>query len=249
MKKQILIAVAVVAMASFTACGKRDIMLPDAVLINKANNYYAKGRYTQATENYRKSVEENPDSPYRKMAVLGLADSLYKDKSYFEAVLYYERFIELYPLDTHTPRAQFYLGMCYYYDSHSSDRDQASTKKAFDAFSKFIKKYPDHELIPFAKTYREEMSATMADALLSVANFYYRLNQDQAAISRYVEYIAKYPESDAVAQVMYRMAECLNRQQSYKKAAQILADIIERFPNDPWAAKAATLAEKLKIKK
>ncbi|MDH5637561.1 MAG: hypothetical protein OEZ04_03640, partial [Nitrospinota bacterium] len=56
-----------------------EMVTDDSRLLERANNFYARQRFNQATESYRKVMDEYPDSKYRKVAVIGLADSLYKE--------------------------------------------------------------------------------------------------------------------------------------------------------------------------
>jgi len=229
-------------------CAKKELTQPDAKLIDQANNYYSRDRFTQATESYRKSIEKNPDSPFRKAAILGLADSLYKDKSYFEAELYYERFVELYPMDPLKPRAAFYDGMCYYHDSHASDRDQTQTKKAMDIFNDFVKDYPDHPLAPYARTFAAEMRSTLAGSVLEIARFYHRVNKPHSAIGRLEEFLKTYQDTKDAPEAMYLLGDCYFREQSYKKAAIAFTDLIKKYPGSEYATMAAAQAESIKLK-
>ncbi len=231
------------------SCGKDEFVLPGAGLVNTANNYYARGRFTQASDTYRKFIDENPDSPFRKKAILGLADSLYKDKLYFEAALYYERFAELYPLDNLTSRALFYMSMCYFKNSSTADRDQTQTNKAIESFDKFLATYPNHNLAPIAKKLRDEKISVRAGAALEVARFYHRINKSQSAIGRLKEYLAFYPGSKQEPEAMFLLGECYYREQSYKIAARIFAAIIKTYPQSAYAKKAADLSERITIKK
>lgn len=241
-------AAALAFCALCVSCASKELAQPDAVLINKANNFYARERFNQATEAYRQSIHENPDSPYRKNATLALADSLYKEKKYFEAILYYERFIELYPLDPLKPRALFYMGMCYYHDSRTPDRDQTQTKKAMETFGAFIQDYPDHPLAPYAKKFRREMIGVIETSLMEVGRFYHRTHKNQSAILRLTEYLGKYPEGPYVPEAMLLLGEAYYREQAYKKAALVFTDLVRRFPESEYAARAKTLVRNMGLK-
>lgn len=224
-----------------------DVAQPDAMLMDNANNFYSRGRYSQAVDLYRKSVEHNPDSPHRKGAALGLADALYKEKEYFEAALYYERFVELYPLDPATPRAYFYLAMCNYNDVHSPDRDQANTKKAKEAFTRFVEKYPNHQLTPFAKKFTGEMVSRLIESEMEVIRFYHKVNKNQAVIWRATDHIKQYPASPFMEEAQFILGECYYREQLYKEAASVFIALIEKNPAGAYSADATKLAENIKL--
>lgn len=247
MKQLRYLAVAFAA-AVLSACASgMDVAQPDSMLMDNANNLYAKARYSQAVDLYRKSVEQNPDSPYRKGAAMGLADALYKEKEYFEATLYYERFTELYPLDPATPRAYFYLAMCHYSDAHTPDRDQANTRKAMTAFARFIEKYPNHRLAPLAKKFSEEMGSILVESEMEVIRFYHKTNKNQAAIWRIKDHMKQHPASPYMEEALFIWGECLYREQSYREAASVFITLIEKNPGGVYSASAAELAKNIKL--
>lgn len=234
---------------AMSACSSApQIAQPDAVLVNKAGNMYARARFSQASDLYRKSIEENPDSPFRKQSVLGLADSLYKDKEYVEAGLYYERFSELYPLDANTPRSFFYLAMCHYHSTHTPDRDQTNTAKAVVAFNRFLEKYPNHILSPIARNYITEMNTLIRDSGIEVARFYNRVGQNMAAIERLKEFLAKYPDSGLTEEALFMLGESYYREQAFNDAAQVFIKLIEKYPNGEFSGQAVALAQTIKLK-
>ncbi len=231
------------------SCGGDVITGKGAILANKANGFYAKERFQQATDSYRLFVEQNPDSPYRRTSIIGLADSSYKDQDYFTAILYYERFLELYPIDKLTPRAVFYLGMSHYNDSHDPDRDQTPSFRAKETFEMFLERFPDHPLSPFAKKYKGEMEARIAQSEMEIVRFYSRVNQHNSAVIRLKEYIEAHPDSAAMPEAMFLLGKSYYKEQAYKKAAMVFTAVIEKYPDSSFASQAADLAKKLKIKK
>lgn len=241
--------IAVFAAVSISSCASGpDVAQPDAMLIDNANNFFSRGRFSQSVELYRKSVEQNPDSPFRKGAAIGLADSLYKEKEFFEAALYYERFTELYPLDPITPRAYFYKAMCHYSDVRSPDRDQTNTKKAKEAFETFIRKYPNHNLATVAKKLAGEMNDHLIDSEMDVIRYYHRASRNQGAIWRIKDHIQKYPASPHTEEALFIMGECYYREQAYKEAASTFIALIEKNPKGEFSTKAAELAKEIKLK-
>jgi len=250
MKKQ-LCALALTALVSGLAgChSDKQIIKKDSILASRANNYYARKRLTQATELYRKLVDEHPDSSFRKQAIIALADTLYKDTKYFEAVLYYERFIQLYPLDPLTPRAQFYLAMSYYHDTTTLDRDQSSTIKTMESFAIFLKKYPKHPLAFFAKKKKIEMEQLRSKSMMDIARFYRKINRNQSAITRLKEFIDLYPDSSEIPEALFLIAEAYKAEQSFKNAALAYTLLLDKYPDSEYAPKAIIEAQKLKLNK
>jgi len=236
------------ALALASACtSAQEAPTPDSQLVNKANESYADGRFTQAAERYRLINDEHPDSPYLRLALLGLADSLYKDKEYVEASLYYERFIQLYPLDPLTPRALFYQGMSAYLDTSTSDRDQTNTLKAIELFDSFTTAYPAHPLAPPARERKGNMESQLAESHLEVARFYHRIGQNNAALIRLREFMEAYPASPLMPEALWMMGECYYREQAYKEAGRAFISLMEHYPASEYAPQAASLAKTLEL--
>ncbi|VAX21565.1 hypothetical protein MNBD_NITROSPINAE02-871 [hydrothermal vent metagenome] len=249
MNRLVCVMVMAALVSPLVSCGGDKITGKGATLANRANGFYAKERFQQATNAYRLFVEQNPDSPYRRTSIIGLADSSYKEEDYFTAILYYERFLELYPIDKLTPRAVFYLGMSHYNDSHSPDRDQTPSFRAKETFAMFLERFPDHPLTPFAKKYKGEMEARIAQSEMEIIRFYSRVNQNHSAVIRLKEYIEAHPDSAEMPEAMFLLGKSYYDEQSYKKAAMVFTAVIEKYPKSDFASQAANLAKTLKIKK
>ncbi|MDH4184453.1 MAG: outer membrane protein assembly factor BamD [Nitrospinota bacterium] len=227
---------------------KKEMVADDSLLLNKANNFFARSRFNQATDSYRKLVEGYPDSSYKKVGLIGLADSLYKEGQFEEADLYYSRFVELYPLDEMTPRALFYYGMSQVMLTSTPDRSQTKTKTAINVFDEFTRRYPDNNLTPSAAWHKKQMEAMLAESKLEVARFYHRTGRNAAAINRLREFLEENPATPDAPEAMFLLGECLMREQAYKRAAEVFTVLIGAHPDSPWALKARATANKLILK-
>lgn len=247
MKKVLYGAVVLLFAAGCASDG--DLVKEDSLLMDAANEAYANKRFTMATDRYRRLMDGHPDSPHRKLALLGLADSLYKEKKYFEAILYYERFVELYPLDRQTPRARFYLAASYYKDAFDPDRDQSNTGKALTYFDDFMEKHPDHDLAPYARRMRTEMEESISESHLEIARFYRRTRKNQSAILRLEDFMKTYPGSPSIPEAMYLLGGAYYEEEAYRKAAEVFISLISKYPESEFSVKAKALAENIKLKK
>lgn len=244
----LMLSIALPSALLLTGCGKGEFVRKEGAEVNTANNLYARERFTQAVDSYRQFLDENPDSPFRKSAIIGLADSLYKDKQYMESALYYERFIELYPLDGLTSRAAFYLAMCSYHNASSADRDQSLTAKAEKAFALFIAKYPESALSGLAKKFRSQMLRTLEGSDMEIARYYWRLGKNQAAIGRIQKFLEKWKNPEMEPEALYMLGDCYYREQAYKKAAGVFSFLMKKFPSNSFSVKAARVGENMNIK-
>jgi len=229
------------------ACATENKVSLDAVTANKANNFYARERFTQAAEVYHKAVDENPDSPYLKMSLLGMADAYYKDKDYLMGSIYYERFIELYPLDPKTARAVFYNGVCYYNEALDPDRDQENTRKAIENFGRLEKDFPHSSFVPYGRKMKKEMLGSLDTAEIEVIRFYHRVNKNMAAIRRVQAFLEAKPESPYAAEAMFILGDSYQREQAYRKAAGVYTYLIKKYPTSEFTDSAIARADKLSL--
>ncbi|MFW2331884.1 MAG: outer membrane protein assembly factor BamD [Nitrospinota bacterium] len=215
--------------------------------LDKANNYYARSRFVIAADLYRKTLTATPKSKYRQDALLGLADSLYKSKEYFESSLNYIKFLTLYPLSNSSSHATFYLGMCQYFEAGDAERDQTSALKAINTFTTLLNKHGDSSFAPYAIKYRAELRKRYEAYLFTVANFYYRVDKNISAIGRFKDYIKNYPRSKRVPEAYYKIASSYYKESAYRKTAATLTMLIESYPDSKWSKKGIELSSLLKL--
>jgi outer membrane assembly lipoprotein YfiO len=245
-----LVAAMMMGLILLAGCAEtmKELQADDSVLLDKANNFYARTRFNQAAGSYRKLVEGYPDSNYRKAGLIGLADSLYKEGQFDEASLHYERLVELYPMDDLTPRALFYSGMSHMMLTSNLERNQAKTKTSMRIFGEFITRYPDHQLAPSAGWYKKEMARMLAGSKLEIARFYHRTGKSASAIGRLKEYIEENPKAPEAPEAMFMMGDSYMREQAYRQAAEVFTVLIGAHPESQWAQKARAAAGKLALK-
>ena len=240
---------AILIVTTFSGCSNsKGLIKKDDTLMNEANNHYARDQFLEANEKYQKLVDEFPDSRHRKLSILGIADSLFKQNKFFEAALFYGRFKELYPMDYLAPKALFYQAMCHYNDTSTYDRNQSSAQKAVNIFNEFIKEYPDHLLKPYAEEKKAKMISLMRESEMSIIRFYHRTNRNQSAIMRISEFLEKNPYSKHIPEVLFILGDSYVHEQAYKKAAKAYMEIIEKYPNSMHYKLAIQMAKKLKLK-
>jgi outer membrane protein assembly factor BamD len=206
-------------------------------IFNDANYYFAKGKYEPSQKQYRRILDEFPDTPFRVNALLGSADAYYMLGEYFLSAPLYEQYQDLYPLHDKIVHARLYEAMSYSRDTMKIERDQTNTTKALDAFSKFVLKYPDHPATPFAKEKQKE---------IQTIEFYYRIDSFVSCITRADIFVDMYPETKYVPYALLLKGKSYREEEAFKKAEKTFRDLLEEFPNTPEAAEAKTEIEKLK---
>jgi len=153
-----------------------------------------KKKYDRSAEAFRKFKEDFPLSTYTPLAELRLADSLYFDKNYAEAIVLYEEFKKLHPIHPEIPYAINQVGMCHFKQMLSVDRDQTVTEKALEQFRYVVENFPQSKYTSDAKTNMQLCQRHLADHEFVIADFYYRMGHYKAARGRFEEILKKYPD-------------------------------------------------------
>ena len=153
-----------------------------------------KKKYERSAEAFRKFKEEFPLSTYTPLAELRLADSLYFDQNYAEAIVQYEEFKKLHPTHPEIPFAIYQVGMCYLQQMRSVDRDQTVTEKALEQFRYVVENFPQSKYTSDAATKMQLCQRQLAEQEFYIGHFYYRMGHYKAALGRFEAILKKYPD-------------------------------------------------------
>src|SRR3989304_9782909 len=104
---------------------------------------FNKREYPDALKKFEELKSSFPDSPpYTVWAELKVGDCHFLQGEYSEAIAAYEEFKKIHPTHEEIPYVQFQIGMSYFNQMLSLDRDQTFTNKALSSFEYLIARYP-----------------------------------------------------------------------------------------------------------
>ena len=155
---------------------------------------YNSGWYKKSIESFEKLKDYYPFSKYAILAELKIADAHYKLEQYGDAIYAYESFESLHPRNEATPYVVYQIGMCYFDQLSSPDRDQTPARKAIETFQRLLQQHPDS---PYAARAREHINLclkSMAESEFLVGVFYYKSEHYQGALERFKRVISRYPD-------------------------------------------------------
>ena len=245
-----------VVLAGVSACGSGSkkppvgSLEPDKFLWERGSEELNKKRWLTAREYFRELMDSYPQSPYRADAKLGLADTYLGEGSAESQVLAineYREFLSYYPTHRRADYAQFKLGMSYYYQMHSPDRDQTETDEAITELTHFVEQYPNSALIDEGRKRLREARDRRSDANFRVGLFYMRTGRfPPAAIDRFQTILKNDPEYTRRDSVYFYLAEALIRMKRDAEALPYLDRLIAEFEYSEHLEEAKKLAETLK---
>lgn len=195
-KVLLLLLVSFIALSFFSGCsGPKNKQEKSAQeLANEGLEHYEDEDYTYAIESFEKLRDWYPFSKLAILAEFKIAESYYFLKDYDEAIYAYEEFERLHPRNEAIPYTAYQIGICYFEQIDTIDRDQTSTRKALNQFMNVKKRFPESE---YAKKSEEKITScikTLAGHELYIARFYYKAKHYKGALARFEAVISDYPD-------------------------------------------------------
>lgn len=155
-------------------------------------------RYILAIDKLRLIKNKFPYSKFSAEAQLRIADVYFLQESFGEAALAYETFRDLHPKHPSVPYAMYRTALSYFKDTPELvARDQASARKALDAYTEFLKRYPEAPESNQARADLHEAMNHLAEKELYIGEFYFKREKWESAQARFNKLIEQFPETEA----------------------------------------------------
>lgn len=189
------------SLLSLTACGlfksqeAKELEKTPESLIMEGLDAYQRKRYEKAGEAFQNLKDRFPYNPYAIVAELKLADSHYLNKEYLLAATAYKEFEKLHPANEIIPYVIFQLGMCYFKQMPTIDRDQSYAFQAVQEFERLIKNYPRSEYVSQAESNLIKAKKNLAAHDFYIGEFYLNQKNYKAALVRFEGILRDFPDT------------------------------------------------------
>jgi outer membrane protein assembly factor BamD len=190
-------------------------------------------------------TENSAEKNYDAKVILKRAEAYYEKDDFIEAAGEYQHFIDLHPLHEWADYAQFKLGMSYFHQIRTIDRDPEPTQNALSAFQKFLSVYPDSEYADEARKRIRLCETYLAEHLLYVGRFYYKKGAYPAAINRFNSLLVAYPDLPPAEEAVYYLGLSYYYSENPDQAASHLRDLVDRYPDSPYRKPVEKLLARL----
>lgn len=198
------------------------------------------------TKDTLEKTEDSPERNYDPKVILMRAEAFYIDKMYSEAVVEYQHFLDLHPLHEWASYSLFKLGISYFRQIQTVDRDQEPTRKALETFQNFLSVYPDSEYTTKAKEMILTCNEILAESHLYIGRFYYKKKAYPAAIVRFEELLSSFPDLSQSEDALYYLAWSYYKQENTKQASSYLERLLSDFPQNRYQKPARKLLDRLR---
>ena len=191
------------------------------------------------------SLSEDLKELYDAEALLNKADGLFKNKDYIGATKEYQRFLELHPLHQSASYAQYRVGLSYFKQIRSIDRDIEPVQKALLSFETVLKNYPGNEyaddVTAKIKTCREKL----AEREFYIGTFYLKKENYPAAIERFRNILTDYSDTEVVQKAIYHLGIAYSSSGEPDKAVEALQNLIDKYPDTSYKKNATQVLARL----
>ena len=178
-----------------------------AQLAQEGEAAFQRKKWTKAVDAFQKLKDRYPFSPYALTAEMKIADALYLQENYEEAIVAYQEFERMHPRNESVPYAVFMQGMSNYRRLLTKDRDQTPTAEALRNFQRLLTEYPESPLIEQARARIGECQELMAAQELYVARWYERTGHARSALARLKYVVANYPTTPSAEEARRLLSE------------------------------------------
>ncbi len=209
--------------------------VPVAQVYQKGLTYLSDGKYAKARQYFQLIIDNAANSREFPKAKLGIADAEFFDleRGAGDALADYESFLVYFPRNEEAPYAQYMVGMCYYSQISTPDRDQSFSHQAIEAFEKLRQKYP---LSPYSKLSEEKIKACwqrLAEHEFDVGVFYYKARSYLASSGRFeylLDHYLSYLNDQEKEETYYYYGRSQFEMTRYDKAARYYRLLLKEFP-------------------
>jgi outer membrane protein assembly factor BamD len=205
---------------------------------------FNKRDYIEAAKKFEQLRSSFPDSPpYTVWAELKIGDCHFFRKEYVEAIAAYEEFKKIHPTHEEIPYVQYQIGMAYFNEMLSRDRDQTSTKKALSNFEYLVANYPPSLFTKKANGKIEICKKRLADHEFYVGNYYYKNGNYKAASQRFQNLLENFPNMHQEDKTLFLLGKCYVELEQEEKARKAFTKIITEYPRSSYSKDAKMILE------
>ena len=205
---------------------------------------FNKGDYPDALKKFEQLKSSFPDSPpYTVWAELKVGDCHMLRKEYVQAVAAYEEFKKIHPTHEEIQYVQYQIGMAYFNQMLTLDRDQTSTTKALSNFEYLIANYSPSLFTEKAKEKIGVCRKRLADHEFYVGDFYYQHGRFRAAASRFEELLVKFPKISEEDKTLFFLGKSYLELDQGEKAREAFSKMITEYPESSYYKEAKALLD------
>lgn len=229
-----------------TACGGSKVKPQTSAEehFQKGERFFESNLYDDAIASWEK-VRDTFYSPELSMlAELKIAEAYYISKRYEEAAIAFQDFLKQHPNDFRAATILYRMGLSYYQQILSPDRDQTSTENALHSFQELKRRFPNDPQVQEAGYLIQRCRTRLAEHEVYVGRFYLKRKQYQPAIDRLEGILETVPDYYYRDEAYFYLGSAYLKMKQMDKAKNIFNQLTEEFPGSDYVEDAQELLEK-----
>ncbi len=238
MPKRLLI---LTGLALITACSAPQQNVPTRTAgdyLKEGEAYFERKLYDEAIEAWEKVRDSYYSPELNVLAELKIAEAYYLAERYVEAATAYEDFLKQHPEHPRTPDVLYQLGLSYYQQILSADRDQSATRNALATFEILREKFPQDRRTEEVGALIRRCRDQLAEHELYVGRFYFRTENYAAAVNRLERLFATYPNFFDRDEAYYYLGRAYLEIGQRDQAVATFNTLFREFPKSEYILKA-----------
>ena len=143
----------------------------------------------------------------------------------------YQRFLDLHPIDRLAHLAKLRIGLCYYHQIKTIDRDIEPVQKALTVFQNLVAEAPQSLYAQKAEPYVNELKIKLANREFYIGYFYFKKGAYPAALARMNQILKDYPESNKTSDVLFYLGASYQKTGELEKAKDLFSQLLKKDPH------------------
>jgi len=190
-------------------------------------------------------VGDSVEMSYDPNVIMKRAESFFDKESYAEAIVEYKHFLELHRSHILAPYAQYKIGVSYFKQFRTVDRDPEPLDQSIQSFEKLLQEFPASRYETEAKQTILICKEQLAQRHLMVGQFYLGRGSYLAAAHRFEKVIKEYPELETAGDAMFHLAKTYQDMGVKEWTQEWLIALVNEHPNNPYHKDGQKLLAKL----
>lgn len=248
MNRKITLALMMCTAFLWGCASKDDELLSDQPL----EALYTQGMTSLKEKNYEKAAKffdeierQYPYSDWATQAQLMAAYSFYLSQNYTKSLTALETFVQLHPAHTDAAYAYYLMGLCYYEQIASIERDQKVAELALETFQDLIRRFSTSKYARDARYKMDLLFDTLASKEMEAGRYYQKKKAYGGALNRFKWVVEHYQTTAHVEEALHRLVEtylALGLSSEARKVALVMG---HNFPGSTWYAETYSLISTL----
>ncbi|HUG61316.1 MAG TPA: outer membrane protein assembly factor BamD [Methylomirabilota bacterium] len=242
----VLVAAGLSAGGALAGCSSDEplepfVEIPAEQSYNAGIAYMREGNLGEATKKFEEVDSQHPYSEWARKSLIMTTYTNYTRANYDDAVNSARRYVTLYPGSEDAAYAQFLIGQSYFNQIPDITRDQAVTRRAMQAMSEVVQRYPES---PYAAEAQKKMDITrdqLAGQEMETGRYYLNRRQYIGAVNRFKVVVEDFQTTRHIEEALMRLTEAYYAMGIVSEAQTAAAVLGHNYPESRWYKDAYTL--------